>query len=74
MESTLVKSVPVLSKITAPTCLILLKIALDLIKIPFCIAKLIVITTTEGIANPSAQGQLTTRIEMALSKGKHHSH
>jgi hypothetical protein len=32
-----------------------------------------VITTTEGTANPKAQGQDTTKMEIALSNGKHHT-
>jgi len=49
----------------------LLKTLFFLIKIPCYIERFKVITTTLGIANPKAQGQETTKIEIALSKGKH---
>jgi hypothetical protein len=32
-----------------------------------------VIITTDGTANPRAQGQDATKIEIALSNGKHHT-
>jgi hypothetical protein len=44
-----------------------------LISMPCWIAKFRVITITEGTANPSAHGHDATNIDMALSKGKHHT-
>jgi hypothetical protein len=41
-----------------------------LIRIPYLIAKLRVITTTHGIASPKAHGHETTNIEIALLKKK----
>jgi len=37
-------------------------------------AKFKVITITHGMASPNAHGQETTKIDIALSKGKHHKH
>lgn len=71
IPSPFVKRVPVLSKTTAPTLLILLKALLFFINKEFYKAIFIVITSTVGIANPKAQGHEITKIEMALSKGKH---
>lgn len=44
-----------------------------LTKIPFFNAKFNVIITTDGTANPNAQGHDATKIEIALSNGKHHT-
>jgi hypothetical protein len=46
---------------------ILSKILFFFIRIPYLIAKFKVITTTQGIASPSAQGHETTRIDIALN-------
>lgn len=56
--ATLVKRVPVLSKITALILLTFSKTEFFLIKIEFFIAKFRELAITEGIANPNAHGPI----------------
>lgn len=62
---------PVLSKIILFILEVFSKTQFFLIKIPCFTAIFNVFTITVGMASPIAHGQLATRTEMALSKGKH---
>jgi hypothetical protein len=72
MSSTLVKRVPVLSKITDLTLFIFSKMVFFFTSRLCFIARFNVMAITLGIANPNAHGQDATKTDIDLSNGTHH--